>query len=82
MQRFDNIEQLIERSVDKLELPSRVGPGPEYDPKHRGARGNRGGRENRGGRGHSGGFKSKSYKSNSEGGKRRMGGSGGRKTDR
>jgi ATP-dependent RNA helicase RhlE len=76
MQRFDKIEQLIERSVDKLELPSRVGPGPEYDPKHRGTRGNHGGR------GHSGGFKSKGYKSNNEGGKRRMGGSSGRKTDR
>jgi ATP-dependent RNA helicase RhlE len=73
MQRFDKIEQLIEKSVDKLELPARVGKGPEYDPTHRGVRGNRGGR------GNSGGFKNKGYKPNSGGGNRRMGGSGGRK---
>ena len=73
MQRFDKIEQLIEKSVDKLELPARVGKGPEYDPNHRGVRGNRGGR------GHSGGSKNKGYKPNSGGGQRRMGGSGGRK---
>jgi superfamily II DNA/RNA helicase len=73
MQRFDKIEQLIEKSVDKLPLPERVGKGPEYDPKHRGVRGNRGGR------GHSGGSKDKGYKPNSGGGQRRMGGSGGRK---
>ena len=71
MQRFDKIEQLIEKSVDKLELPARVGKGPEYDPNHRGVRGNRGG--------HSGGSKNKGYKPNSGGGQRRMGGSGGRK---
>ena len=32
-QRFGRIERLIERSVDKLDLPGKVGKGPEYDPK-------------------------------------------------
>ena len=31
-QRFGRIERLIERSVDKLDLPGKVGKGPEYDP--------------------------------------------------
>ena len=55
MRRFGNIEKLIERKVDKLKLPSRVGQGPEYDPNFRGG-GGRGGRgggvgRNGGGRG-------------------------------
>ena len=32
-QRFGRIERLIERAVDKLDLPAKVGKGPEYDPK-------------------------------------------------
>ena len=49
-QRFGRIERLIERSVDKLDLPGKVGKGPEYDPKggrrrvgggHRGGKGPR-----------------------------------------
>jgi superfamily II DNA/RNA helicase len=59
MRRFGNIEKLIERKVDKLKLPSRVGPGPEYDPNFRGGggRGGRGGSvgRNGGGRGGRGG---------------------------
>ena len=58
MRRFGNIEKLIERKVDKLKLPSRVGPGPEYDPNFRGG-GGRGGRSgggrNGGGSGRNGG---------------------------
>ena len=46
-QRFGRIERLIERSVDKLDLPGKVGTGPEYDPKggrRRGGGGHRGGK--------------------------------------
>ncbi len=46
-QRFGRIERLIERSVDKLDLPGKVGNGPEYDPKsgrRRGGGGHRGGK--------------------------------------
>ena len=46
-QRFGRIERLIERSVDKLDLPGKVGKGPEYDPKsgrRRGGGGHRGGK--------------------------------------
>jgi superfamily II DNA/RNA helicase len=70
MRRFGNIEKLIERSVDKLELPSEVGPGPKYDPKYVGGRGGggaRGGRGGNGGRSHGGG-----------GGGGRSGGNGGK----
>ncbi|MBT5147564.1 MAG: DEAD/DEAH box helicase [Flavobacteriales bacterium] len=52
MRRFGNIEKLIERKVDKLKLPSRVGQGPEYDPNFRGGGGRGGGvGRNGGGRG-------------------------------
>jgi hypothetical protein len=34
MQRFGRIEKLIERTVDKLDLPERVGDGPKYYPSH------------------------------------------------
>ncbi|PCJ81552.1 MAG: ATP-dependent RNA helicase [Bacteroidetes bacterium] len=54
MRRFGNIEKLIERPVDKLELPSKVGPGPKYDPKFVGGRGG-GSRGGNGRRGDSGG---------------------------
>lgn len=47
-QRFGRIERLIERAVDKLDLPEKVGKGPAYDPK--GGRG-RGGGGHRGGKG-------------------------------
>jgi superfamily II DNA/RNA helicase len=50
MRRFGNIEKLIERKVEKLKLPSRVGPGPEYDPNFRGRSGGGGGRSGGGGR--------------------------------
>ncbi len=43
--RFGRIERLIERSVEKLDLPGNVGKGPEYDPKsgrRRGGGGHRG----------------------------------------
>ena len=49
-QRFGRIERLIERSVDKLDLPGKVGKGPGYNPKggrrrvgggHRGGKGPR-----------------------------------------
>ena len=46
-QRFGRIERLIEREVDKLDLPEKVGKGPEYDPKggrRRGGGGHRGGK--------------------------------------
>ena len=46
-QRFGRIERLIERAVDKLDLPAKVGKGPEYDPKgsrRRGGGGHRGGK--------------------------------------
>ena len=64
MRRFGNIEKLIERTVDKLPLPSRVGSGPDYNPNFSGGRGGGGGR----GRGKSGGGKGRSggggYKGN------------------
>lgn len=44
-QRFGRIERLIERTIPKLEIPSNLGPGPEYQP-HRSHRG--GGNRNRG----------------------------------
>ncbi len=51
MRRFGNIEKLIERTVDKLPLPSRVGPGPDYNPNFSGGRGGGGGRGKPGGGG-------------------------------
>lgn len=54
-QRFSRIERLIERSVDKLALPEKVGKGPEYDPKNnrrRGGGGGGGGRKGGGNRHH------------------------------
>ena len=33
MHRFGRIEKLIEKKVDKLKLPERVGNGPEYNPE-------------------------------------------------
>tara|TARA_B100001057_G_scaffold114517_1_gene112899 strand:- start:41 stop:1369 length:1329 start_codon:yes stop_codon:yes gene_type:complete len=49
-QRFGRIERLIEREVDKLDLPAKVGKGPEYDPKgsrRRSGRGQRGPKSSR-----------------------------------
>ena len=34
MQRFGRIEKLIEKTVDKLDLPETVGDGPKYDPSN------------------------------------------------
>ena len=48
-QRFSRIERLIERSVDKLDLPEKVGKGPEYDPKNSRRRGGGGGGRKGGG---------------------------------
>lgn len=59
MRRFGNIEKLIERTVDKLSLPSRVGPGPDYNPNFSGGRGG-GGRGKPGG---GGGYKGKNRSS-------------------
>jgi ATP-dependent RNA helicase RhlE len=76
MQRFGRIEKLIERSVEKVKLPERVGNGPEYDPK-----GSRGGGSNRHG---GGGNRSGGGNKNSGGyggGKRKMKGSSGRKNN-
>ena len=86
MRRFGNIEKLIERVVDKLPLPSRVGPGPDYNPNFRGGRGRGGGggRNSGGGRGRGrgAGYRQKpssgvqnSNKGNQKGGGRRMKGS-------
>ena len=73
-QRFGRIERLIERTVDKLSLPERVGKGPEYDPK--GAR-RRGGGGHRGGKGphnrHHQGKGNNNRKPNREGGNRHRG---------
>ena len=56
MRRFGNIEKLIERTVDKLSLPSGVGPGPDYNPNFSGGRGGGGrGRPGGAGRGKPGG---------------------------
>ena len=33
MRRFSKIEKLIEKSVDKLNLPAGIGEGPKYNPK-------------------------------------------------
>tara|TARA_B110000459_G_scaffold69606_1_gene78230 strand:- start:195 stop:1577 length:1383 start_codon:yes stop_codon:yes gene_type:complete len=76
MRRFGNIEKLIEREVVKLELPSRVGPGPTYDPKSSGDRGGRGGsgKPRHGGGNRHGGGGGKSRHS-SGGGNRQGGGS-------
>jgi superfamily II DNA/RNA helicase len=43
--RFGKIEKLIEKEVPKLEIPERLGKGPEYNPKNRaGGGGRHGGR--------------------------------------
>ena len=50
--RFGKIEKLIEKEVPKLEIPERLGKGPEYNPKNRGGGGRHGGRPGQsGGRG-------------------------------
>ena len=50
--RFGKIEKLIEKEVPKLEIPERLGKGPEYNPKNRGGGGRHGGRSGgSGGRG-------------------------------
>lgn len=53
--RFGKIEKLIEKEVPKLDIPERLGKGPEYNPKNRGGGGGRhggrsGGHGGRGGR--------------------------------
>jgi superfamily II DNA/RNA helicase len=65
MRRFGNIEKLIEREVEKLPLPSSVGPGPDYNPNFSGGRG--------GGRNKSRGGSHNSRKGN-HGGRRMKGG--------
>ena len=89
MRRFGNIEKLIERTVDKLSLPSRVGPGPDYNPNFSGGRGggrgnSRGGRHKGGSRGngprhHSNGGRSNPNKGSSGGSSGGSNGSGGRR---
>jgi superfamily II DNA/RNA helicase len=74
MQRFGNIEKLIERPVDKIKLPEGLGNGPEYNPK--GARGGFKSHGKRPGGRHGGGHRGGH---GSAGGKRRMKGSGGGK---
>jgi superfamily II DNA/RNA helicase len=53
--RFGKIEKLIEKEVPKLDIPERLGKGPEYNPKNRGGGGRHGGRP--GGHGGRGGRK-------------------------
>ena len=53
--RFGKIEKLIEKEVPKLDIPERLGKGPEYNPKNRGGGGRHGGRS--GGHGGRGGRK-------------------------
>lgn len=69
-QRFGRIEQLIEKSVVKLEIPKHLGSGPVYNPKA--GRSGRGGRPGGGGR--SGGGRSQSGR---HGKPNRSGGGGG-----
>jgi ATP-dependent RNA helicase RhlE len=74
-QRFGRIEQLIEKSVVKLEIPKHLGSGPEYNPKAgRSGRGGRPGGGGRSGGGHSGGGRSQSGR---HGKPNRSGGGGG-----
>lgn len=49
--RFKRIEKLIERAVPKLDIPSDLGPGPEYTGRSSGGGGRRGGSPGRGGKG-------------------------------
>ena len=37
--KFSRIEQLIEKEIRKVNLPSELGDGPEYNPKRRGGGG-------------------------------------------
>jgi superfamily II DNA/RNA helicase len=53
--RFGKIEKLIEKEVPKLDIPERLGKGPEYNPKNRGGGGRHG--ERPGGHGGRGGRK-------------------------
>lgn len=80
MQRFGSIEKLIEREVPKLDLPEKVGKGPEYNPRFRGSggRGRHKGVKPRGGRsdssakknhGKNRGYKSFKKRNNSKGDK-------------
>jgi len=56
--RFGKIEKLIEKEVPKLDIPERLGKGPEYNPKNRGGGGRHGGRSGgHGGHGGRGGRK-------------------------
>ena len=48
-QRFQRIEQLIEREIRKAELPAEVGEGPEYAPSSGRGRGGRGKSSGQGG---------------------------------
>ncbi|MDA9019137.1 DEAD/DEAH box helicase [Flavobacteriales bacterium] len=64
--RFGKIEKLIEKEVPKLDIPERLGKGPEYNPKNRGGGGRHGGRS--GGHGGRGGRKSSRGGGNSSGG--------------
>ncbi|MEM0996030.1 MAG: DEAD/DEAH box helicase [Bacteroidota bacterium] len=52
MRKFGRIEQLIEREVDKPDLPEELGEGPKYNPRSSGRGGGRGyGRKGGGGKG-------------------------------
>ena len=52
--RFGKIEKLIEKEVPKLDIPERLGKGPEYNPKSRGGGGGRHGGRSGGHGGHGG----------------------------
>lgn len=52
MRNFSRIEHMIEREIPKIPLPEELGPGPEYNPRHRGT--GRGRPDDRGGRRNSG----------------------------
>ena len=64
--RFGKIEKLIEKEVPKLDIPERLGKGPEYNPKSRGGGGRHGGRS--GGHGGHGGHGGRGGRKPSRGG--------------
>ena len=67
--RFGKIEKLIEKEVPKLEIPERLGKGPEYNPKNRGGGGRHGGRSGgSGGRGDRKPFRGGNSQGNRSGG--------------
>lgn len=89
MYKFVRIERLIEREIEKREVPSEIGKSPEWDPNSRGSRG--GGRKGGGGGGRGGNRRNKGGNrgpgnrkggGNSGGGKGRSGGGRNRNRNR